>query len=347
MRTAADCLVTGGTGFLGRSVVSLLLRKGASVRCLVRGTPETRKFNSTWSAIQSARAEIVHGNLLSPADMRRCTEGARVVYHLATESRGLPATIFATAVLGSRNLLEAILRARPQRVVLVSSLNVYDLALADRKRPISEHSAIEQHPEKRDVYTHSKIWQEHLFRTYLSGTGIEITVVRPGYIYGPGHNTLAPRMGLSLGNLLLHVKSTTRVPTTYVENCADAVVFCATTKEAANETYNVVDDDLPTVSQYLAVCRRLAPKIRAVRTPFIAISGLCYLNGLAHKYSAGQIPLVLTPYKAACAWRGHSFSNQHLKALGWQQPIPTREALAHAFSPLSAPASVLPLRTAT
>jgi len=267
-----------------------------------------------------------------------------VVYHLAAEMRGLSATIFSGTVVGSRNLLQAILRARPQRVVLISSLSVYGLANVHPKNLVTEDSALDEHPEKRDVYTHAKLWQERLFQEYLTGSGIELAIVRPGYIYGPANKHLPPRLGLTLGGILLKASPGKYLPITYIDNCADAVIFCGTNKQAAGEAYNVVDEDPPTGGEYLERYRRIARRPRAVRFPFMVFSVLSYLNQLGNRLSAGQIPVVLTRYKAACAWRGHQFSSQKLKCLGWRQPISTEEALALTFPvPVSPTASEQPV----
>jgi nucleoside-diphosphate-sugar epimerase len=329
MEHAADCLITGATGFLGRSVVPLLVQTSASVRCLVRRS-SNNVLPRSWLGLSNL--EILHGNLLSPTDMDLALEGIRVLYHLAAESRGPPATVFASTVVGSKNLLRAILRVRPARVVLVSSLNVYGLANADPRVPVTEASDIEEHPEKRDVYTHSKVWQEQLFREHLSGSGIELTVLRPGHIYGPSQQHLPARMGLCIGNLLLQTKPGTPIPITYAENCADAVVFCGTSKDTAHEIYNIVDDDVPTGSRYLRLSRGIKPRVLGLTSPFWAFTGLACLNRLAHKISAGHIPLALTHYKCSCAWRGHHFSTQKLKSLGWKQPVATGAALERTFS---------------
>lgn len=333
MQRGVSCLVTGATGFLGRAVVAGLLKNGISVRCLVRDSARNREaFSSSSSLVaQSARSEVVRGNLFSPTQLIQAMEGIRIVYHLAAEMRGLPATIFAGTVVGSKNLLQAILRARPERVVLVSSLNVYGLANSDPRDIVTEDFALDQHPEKRDVYTHAKIWQEQLFHEYLAGSGIELTIVRPGHTYGPTRNQLPARLGLSLGGVLLLAKPGKSLPVTYVENCADAVILCAAKREAANEAYNVIDDGAPTGAEYLNRYRMLNGLPWPVHWPFVGFSALCHLNRLGNRLSAGQIPIVLTRYKAACAWRGHQFSSEKLKHLGWQQPIPTEKALAIAF----------------
>jgi nucleoside-diphosphate-sugar epimerase len=342
-----DCVVTGSTGFLGRAVVAALLKKGASVRSLVRASGTNRLSLLTGGA-QTSRSQTLCGNLLSPACAAQAVEGVRVVYHLASEMSGLPATIFAGTVVGSRNLLRAILRSRPERVVLISSLNVYGLAHANPRNVVTEDFVLDEYPEKRDVYTHAKIWQERLFREHLTGSGIELTILRPGFIYGPSQSQLPARLGLTLGGCLFHTNTHTPLPMSYLDNCADAVVFCGDEKQAANDAFNIIDDRPPTGFEYLEQHRRLTRAPHVLRTPFTALSVLCYLNRLGNKWSAGQIPLALTRYKAASSWRGHRFSNEKLKSLGWRQPISVKKALALAF-PLPVPADQsvkLPVRSA-
>jgi nucleoside-diphosphate-sugar epimerase len=353
MYREVDCLVTGATGFLGRSLTAGLLKSGASIRCLVRESSSALEFPALGDmAGGAAKTQILRGNLLSPTDVARAVDGVRVVYHLAAEMRGLPATIFPGTVVGSRNLLRRILQARPQRVVLISSLNVYGLATVHPKNVITEDFALDEHPEKRDVYTHAKLWQERLFHEYLTDSGIELTIVRPGYIYGPDHKDLPPRLGLTLGAFLLSPCPGKSLPMTYVDNCTDAVIFCGSQRQAAGEAYNIVDDDLPTGREYLERYPRVAGRPRAVRAPYVLFSALSHMNHLGNRLSAGQIPVVLTHYKAACAWRGHQFSSEKLKRLGWRQPISTEEALGLAFplptSPGPSNRSVpVPLRNTT
>ena len=239
MYRESDCLVTGATGFLGRAVTAALLKNGTSIRCLVRESSAPLAFPVLADLpAQTARTETIRGNLLSPAQVIRAVDGVRVVYHLAAETRGLPATIFSGTVVGSKNLLQAILQARPQRVVLVSSLNVYGLANVHPKIVVTEDFALDECPEKRDAYTHAKLWQERLFREYLAGTDIELTIVRPGYVYGPRHSQIPPRLGLSLGGILLKANLKKSLPITYVDNCADALIFCATNKQAARRRFS-------------------------------------------------------------------------------------------------------------
>jgi nucleoside-diphosphate-sugar epimerase len=50
-----------------------------------------------------------------------------------------------------------------------------------------------------------------------------------------------------------------------------------------------------------------------------------------HRRSQGQLPAIITRYKAAAAWGGNTFSNAKLHSLGWRQLVPTPEAMAQTF----------------
>jgi hypothetical protein len=55
-----------------------------------------------------------------------------------------------------------------------------------------------------------------------------------------------------------------------------------------------------------------------------------------HRRSQGQLPAIITRYKAAAAWGGNSFSNAKLHAVGWQQLVPTPDAMTQTFQYLRA-----------
>jgi 2-alkyl-3-oxoalkanoate reductase len=50
-----------------------------------------------------------------------------------------------------------------------------------------------------------------------------------------------------------------------------------------------------------------------------------------HRRSQGQLPAIITRYKAAAAWGGNRFDNAKLRALGWRQLVTTRDAMAANF----------------
>ena len=97
-------------------------------------------------------------------------------------------------------------------------------------------------------------------------------------------------------------------------------------------TYNVVDDDLPTSTEYLRQYRFHVGKMALIRLPLLLADGLSRGIERYHTYSKAQIPLLLTPYRVHSAWKGHLYSNSKLKSTGWQQAVPTKEALSRTFA---------------
>jgi nucleoside-diphosphate-sugar epimerase len=325
-------LVTGAGGFLGQHVVERLAGHGyTDIRCFLRTRGKTARLDSAAAQFPTAKLEYVYGNLNSRADCARAVDGVELVFHLAAAMKGGAADMFLNSVVSARNLLEAIGDRKPMRIVLVSSFGVYGVAGLGRGALVDESTPLEPNPEKRDVYSYTKLRQEQLFHEYQKKLGFELVVLRPGVIYGPGGGHFSGRVGINIFGLFLHLGGSNLLPLTYVENCAEAIVVAGTAPQSAGQVYNVHDDDLPTSRQYLRLYKRNVKKIRSVRVPYFALKILSRTVEKYHRWSQGQLPAVFTMYKTASSWGGNRFSNERLKATGWKQPVPSAEALRRAF----------------
>jgi dihydroflavonol-4-reductase len=110
-------LITGATGFIGRSLTRSLLARGGSVRVLARSRAKARELFGD-------HVEIVTGELADTASLARACAGAEMVYHIAGSYRfGLKhrRELWRTNVDGTENLLNAAHGARVERVVHLSS----------------------------------------------------------------------------------------------------------------------------------------------------------------------------------------------------------------------------------
>jgi len=122
-------LITGATGFIGRSVVRAVLDLGfKNIRCLARPSSRLAGLNEVLEAHPNdARVEVVSGNLLSTDDCAAVAEGAVVILHLAAGKgeKAFP-DAFMNSVVTTRNLLDACLgQGSLRRFVNISSFAVY------------------------------------------------------------------------------------------------------------------------------------------------------------------------------------------------------------------------------
>jgi nucleoside-diphosphate-sugar epimerase len=331
-------LVTGASGFLGRTVVERLFAHGnLDLRCFVRPNSNVSALEEIRNRYPHARLDYLVGNLASPDDARRAVEGVETIYHLAAGMRGLPATIFVNTVVASKYLLEAI-QDKNRRVVLISSLGVYGTSILETGRLIGEDTELDPHPEKRNVYFHAKIWQERLFREQAEKGKVDLVVLRPGVLYGNANPNCGfpSRIGILVGSVLLVFGGGNPLPLSHVVNCAEAVVLAGQNAEASGQTYNVLDDDLPSAIKYLREYKHQVKNIATVRFPFLVTMLLSQTVEKYHVKTHGQIPAVLTPYESSAMWKGHQFDNQSIKKLGWKQIMPTVEAMRETFAYLRA-----------
>jgi nucleoside-diphosphate-sugar epimerase len=335
-------LVTGAGGFLGVHVVERLLIHGyTDIRCFLRERGKAERLLQVAKAHPGAQLDLCYGNLRSSSDCARAVTDVSLVFHLAAGMKGSPAELFADSVVVSRNLLEALdprdgVPAQKTRVILVSSFGVYGVVPLGRGARVDEQTPLEDHPEWRDTYSHSKLRQEQLFREYQRKVGFELVVVRPGVIYGPGGGAFSSRVGLQIGPVFFHLGGSNLLPLAYVVNCAEAIVLAGTHPDSAGQAYNVHDDDLPTASRYLREYKRHVERIRSIRLPYFMTKMLAWSLEKYHRRSQGQLPAIITRYKAAAAWGGNTFSNAKLKGLGWRPLVATSDAMAQTFEYLHA-----------
>ncbi|MCL4485440.1 MAG: NAD-dependent epimerase/dehydratase family protein [Nitrospirae bacterium] len=113
-------LVTGATGFVGSWVASLLVESGETIRCLRRKESSTSNLPPEGPKVQWAI-----GDLLDPSSLDRAMEGVGTLYHVAADYRlwsPKRGDILHSNVTGTRNILDAALRAGVSRVVYCSSV---------------------------------------------------------------------------------------------------------------------------------------------------------------------------------------------------------------------------------
>jgi 2-alkyl-3-oxoalkanoate reductase len=313
--------VTGASGFLGAAVVDALsARHHDVVRLVRRPQPATE------------RAVDVIGDVRHPAAWIDALRGADAVIHLAAAKGGDFHTQFATTVLGTEALLGAMHTAGVRRLVHISTFSVYDYRALPIGSVLDEDSPLEARPLDRDEYAQTKLAQEALVRDFAAQGG-EVTVVRPGAIYGPGNLWNAGMVLVLPGDLGVAYSPRGRLKLTYVDNCADAIVLATERREAIGTTLNIVDDETPSQLRYRRAMRRAGlPVPHELPVPYrVARAGADVLAFANRRFLGGRakFPAFAVPAKLDSQYRPLRYPNQRAKqVLGWQPRYDLAQALA-------------------
>lgn len=235
-------LVTGATGFVGSHVADALAAEGKRIRALARPSADL-------SHLQSLGAEIILGEFTDPAAVVQAVDGVDTVIHCAAKvgDWGPVEEYRAVNVDGLRTLLEAV-RGKPlKRFVHVSSLGVYEAR--------HHHGTDETEPlpaNHIDGYTQSKVECEKLALEYQRKYDIPLTIVRPGFIYGPRDRNVLPRLAerLRKRDVVYIARGKYALNTTYVGNLVDAIFLAAESPKAIGEVFNITDGEFISKRQF-------------------------------------------------------------------------------------------------
>jgi nucleoside-diphosphate-sugar epimerase len=321
-------LITGSRGFIGAKVVECLLDYGfTNIRCLVRHSSNRQNLNTI--LVKHPAFEVIVGDLLSREDCRKAAQDVSVIIHLAAGSDKSFASAFMNSALATRNLMDAFLECgKPQRFVNVSSFAVYSNLALKRNGLLDETCPLEMAPQERfDAYGFGKLKQEEIVRKYAKHFGLPCVTLRPGYVFGPGKQELSGRVGIKTFGPFIQVNGSNRLPLTFVNNCAEAIVLAGLRPGIDGEVFNVVDDELLTASQFLRACKQVQ-YFRSIRVPYWLAYGACFAWEKYSKWSRGQLPPVFNRRRCAAEWKSQRYSNEKLKErVGWRPRVPMKQAM--------------------
>lgn len=173
-------LVTGGAGFIGREIVTQLLKKDYKV-IVVDKKPE-----SSMKDLKYKRFKYYQFDLTKEKSLRKIMGGINFCIHLASESGGIgflrknPATIISNNAKMYNNVFTAATEEKIQRVVFISSSMVFEMAT---KFP-SREADLKKIYIPQSAYSLSKLMGESYCRGFYEQYGLEYTICRPSNVYG-------------------------------------------------------------------------------------------------------------------------------------------------------------------
>jgi nucleoside-diphosphate-sugar epimerase len=231
-------MVTGASGFIGRAACTELLKRGFRVRAAVRDNAST---------VVSGAERYTIGDLRHASEWK--LDGVDAVIHLAGiahELRGQNAEAVYQAVncAATERLAREAAKAGVRRLVFASSIKVNGERTAP-DRPFREDDA----PQPADRYARSKWAAERALAAIAAGSRLEVVIVRPPLVYGPGVRANFRRLiDLVKSGVPLPLASIrNRRSLVYVGNLADVLALAVSAPAAKGRTLLVSDgEDLST-----------------------------------------------------------------------------------------------------
>ncbi|MGE8502076.1 MAG: UDP-glucose 4-epimerase family protein [Pseudomonas sp.] len=237
-------LVTGASGFVGAAMCAELVTRGFEVRAAARRAVP-------------GYACFLHQSIDGQTPWAEALEGVEVVVHLAARVHVMQeevadpfAEFIRVNVEGTLNLARQASRAGVKRFVYVSSVKVHG-ECTPLQSAFSESSPL----QPQDPYGLSKLQAEQALLDLGRETGLEVVIVRPPLVYGPGvRANFAQLMKMVDRGFPLPFKGiANRRSLVFVGNLVDSLILCATHPAAAGQTY-LVDDGVPLSTSELVAC---------------------------------------------------------------------------------------------
>jgi len=313
-------LVTGANGFVGAMLCRKLSEQRHKVRGMVRKT-------SDLSLLEGVKMERCLGSLEDRESLAKACEGAQVVFHAASavSDWGTIVSFRKAIVDGTQNLLEAALRAGVKRFVYVSSVAVHSF--------IDAQDMTEESPQLPIPFPYGRVKREaeDLVMRYHDLKGMEIVIVRPGDVYGPGDRVTLLKMAkrLERGKMMLMDQGRTLGAFTYVENLADGLILAGTKTAASGETFVITDGVKMSWAEYFKKLTKAlgVPPVTASVSSGMASAAAVILEFLYGLLRVSQRPLVTRFLAAHIKGDFHFSIDKARRLLGYEPAVGVDQAV--------------------
>jgi nucleoside-diphosphate-sugar epimerase len=260
--------VTGASGLVGSHLVEYLAARDYQVVACLRSLVKSEELVNHF---QSLKVNVVEANVCDLAQLKQGFRGADVVVHAAgvVDPYGSRRTIFEINVEGTRNCLAAAKAEGVKQFIYISSLSV--ITGQNDQYDVSEQAALQKCGE---AYADSKVEAESLVMAESGSQQINVTALRPGFIYGPREHAWMPRLINSIASekaaLIDGGKKQTNV--IYVENLNRAIEAALLNGKAYGQVFNLTDGETVSKKQLFdAIADGLdLPRVTRVVPGFLA-----------------------------------------------------------------------------
>src|SRR5690554_3316255 len=311
----SSVLLTGATGFVGRAVLGRLVHNGRAVKAVVRN--DGAQLANQVSRVVVSALDASTDWALALADINTVIHSAARVHVMNDQSVDPLAEFRKVNVEGTLHLARQAAAAGVKRFIFISSIKVN----GEGTTPGHPYTAFDA-PDPQDPYGVSKMEAEEGLRRIAQDTGMELVIIRPVLVYGPGVKANFRSMmswvnrGIPLPLGAIHNKRSL----VSLDNLVDLIVTCIDHPRAANQTFLVSDgEDLSTSEMLRKMAAALGRPARLLPVPATVLEGAA---GLLGKRGVAQ---------RLCGSLQVDISHTR-ETLGWSPPVPVDQGFRAAAS---------------
>lgn len=288
-------LVTGANGFVGRALCPLLATRGWRVRRAVRD--------------HAVMGDFAISDIGPDTDWHSAVEGMKCIVHLAARthviagnSRDDVSAYRRINVAGTVDLANMAAHHGVRRFIFVSSIKVNGERTSDHA--FTEDSA----PAPEDAYGISKLEAELALSQVAKDTELEVVILRPPLIYGPGVKANFLRlMHLSARKIPLPFAAIQNCRSLiYLGNLVDAIAACMEHPAASGKTYLVSDSEsvsTPELVRQICGALGVAPRLFRFPSSLLAIGSMLCGRHSEWERLSGSLQVDSSKIGAELDWR--------------------------------------------
>jgi predicted dehydrogenase/nucleoside-diphosphate-sugar epimerase len=241
---AAQILVLGGAGFIGKELVRQMVASGRGVRLLVR---------SAASLPEALRAQVdcQTGDLLNRETLLRAMEGIECVAHLARANVKTWAGYQRLEIEATRQVAECALEAGVKRFIYAGTIDSY--YAGRRAGTITEATPLDRRIERRNLYARAKAASEKTLLRMHRERGLPLVIMRPGIVIGRGGSPFHWGVGMWWHDAVCQTwgEGTNKLPLVLVEDVAHALIAAMEKPGIEGQSFNLIADPCLSAQEYL------------------------------------------------------------------------------------------------
>jgi nucleoside-diphosphate-sugar epimerase len=234
-RKLKKVLITGANGFIGNKLMAHYQAQGIPVVGVdLSGNGE----------------DIFQGDIGQPETISQLLQDCDVVVHTAAlvSNSIADADMWRVNVLATRNLIAAAEKHKVRRFVQISSIVAYGNS--------AEGELDEEQPVHADggSYVLTKLASEHTVLAATANSPMELVIIRPGDVYGPGSRpwVILPIEAINKGQFMLPAKGQGFFRPIFISDLIRGIALAVSTKEAAGEIFNLSCEGYMTTAEFFS-----------------------------------------------------------------------------------------------